>query len=174
MQVSHLTGSFPRTFELHHNTQERPVGNSDSVLITDLTGLHRKVSFVHSPNRPVRTHALTMGLPPRNEPRKGGCGKRVSNVGCKPGSNAGCTAPLISPAGPGPQAGTSFSPPATSFPPTPSLLSPSLSLFLPPRKRASGFWLPLPGNQMGCHRLGGIAQMLPNEGAEMRGRHLCL
>lgn len=117
------------------------------------------------PSRPVRRQALTVGLPPQERTTKGGLWES--------GPNAGCGAPLLSPRGPGPQAGTSF-PLSDFFPPLPSLLSPSVSLLLPPEKKASGFWLLLPGNQTGCRRLRGAAQMLPNEGAEMRGRHLCL
>lgn len=39
--------------------------------------------------------------------------------------------------------------------------------FLPPKKRASGFQRL--ATKLGCHRLRGAAQMLPNEGAEVRG-----
>lgn len=39
--------------------------------------------------------------------------------------------------------------------------------FLPPKKRASGFYHL--ATKLGCHRLRGAAQMLPSEGAEVRG-----
>lgn len=76
--------------------------------------------------------------------------------------------PSWSPPEPDPKARKAFSW-ATSFTSPLPCFSPCAFPFLLPKKKASGSWLPLPSNQTGCHWLRGVAQMVPNEGVEMRG-----
>lgn len=118
-----------------------------------------------APTPSVGPQALTITLPLRNEPWKVGAAGNQSPT-------RDPHAPSL-PLGQAPKQGQAC-PWATSFH-LPHLASlPAFPCFSLPRKGllASGFHCL--ATELGCHRLRGAAQMLPNEGAEMRGRNHCL
>lgn len=110
------------------------------------------------PTRCLEPQALTVGLHPRIKPQKvGAVGRwhptRHPHPPCLPWAGS------LSRDKPSPGQLLSTSPSSL-------LLSLPFPLF---HSQEKGFWLPLPGNQTGCHRLRRAAQMLLNEGAENEG-----
>ena len=109
-----------------------------SISITDLSGLHRTRTCVHSPNPSVWPQAVRMGLPSGiNHGKRGPWETSIQRGRSHSPSLPLGRVPRQGKPSPG-QLLPTFPPPH---------FSPSLSLFLPPKKRASGSWLPLPGNE---------------------------